>query len=102
MAYRAAPNTSTQFRMNHEGRIWRAISTKRGAAGVGGPYRDVGVVLEPGPDSEPWEGLQGTDSFFPYRVGDGWYALYGSANTEKLPIEHWRVGVAASRSLAGP
>src|SRR5215218_957913 len=27
VAYRAAPNTTTQFRMNHEGRIWRAVST---------------------------------------------------------------------------
>jgi hypothetical protein len=102
VAYRAAPNTSTQFRMNYEGRIWRAISTVRGEAGVGGPYRDAGVVLEPGPASEPWEGLQGTDSFFPYRVGHEWYALYGSANTEKLPIEHWRVGLATAPSLGGP
>ena len=102
VAYRAAPNTSAQFRMNYEGRIWRAVSIAAGEDGIGGPYRDVAVVLEPGPASEPWEGLQGTDSFFPYRVGNEWYALYGSANTEKLPIEHWRVGVASAPSLAGP
>jgi hypothetical protein len=102
VAYRAAPNTSTQFRMNHEGRIWRAVSAAPGPNGISGPYRDEGVVLEPGPASEPWEGLQGTDSFFPYRVGQEWYALYGSANTEKVPIEHWRVGVASAPSIAGP
>jgi len=102
VAYRAAPNTAAAFRMNHEGRIWRAVSNVKGEAGIGGPYRDVGIVLEPGPDSEPWEGLQGTDSFFPYRVGTRWYALYGSANTEQLPIEHWRVGIASASSLAGP
>jgi hypothetical protein len=102
VAYRAAPNTATQFRMNHEGRIWRAVSSVAGMNGIGGPYRDVGIVLQPGPESEAWEGLQGTDSFFPYRVGDAWYALYGSANTEKLPIEHWRVGVATASSIAGP
>jgi len=102
VAYRAAPNTPTAFRMNHEGRIWRAVSAVAGPEGVGGPYRDVGIVLEPGPESEKWEGLQGTDSFFPYRVGDTWYALYGSAKTEKLPIEYWRVGLATSTSIGGP
>jgi hypothetical protein len=102
VAYEAMPNTSTQFRMNQNGRIWRAVSTAPGMEGVGGPYRDVGIVLQPGPESEPWEGLQGTDSFFPYRVGKEWYALYGSAKTQKLPIEYWRVGVASAPSLGGP
>src|SRR5919197_4458125 len=101
VAYRAAPNTATAFRMNHDGRIWRAVSTVVGEAGIGGPYRGVGIVLEPGPDSESWEGLQGTDSFFPYRVGKRWYAIYGSANTEKMPIEHWRVGIASASALGG-
>ena len=32
VAYRAAPKTSTQFRMNHEGRIWRAVSSVQGRA----------------------------------------------------------------------
>jgi hypothetical protein len=102
VAYRAEPNTPRQFRMNEEGRIWRAVSTNAGPNGIGGPYRDVGIVLEPGPASEPWEGLQGTDSFFPYRVGRGWLALYGSANTESVPIQHWRVGLASAPSIAGP
>lgn len=102
VAYRAAPNTTTQFRMNHEGRIWRAVSAIAGPDGIGGPYRDVGIVLQPGPESEAWEGLQGTDSFFPYRVGRTWYALYGSAKTEKLPIEYWRVGLATAPAIAGP
>lgn len=102
VAYESQPNTATQFRMNQNGRIWRAVSSVAGMDGVGGPYRDVGIVLQPGPESEPWEGLQGTDSFFPYRVGKEWYALYGSAKTEKLPIEYWRVGVASAPSLGGP
>jgi hypothetical protein len=53
-------------------------------------------------DSDPWEGLQGTDSFFPYLVGDRWYALYGSAHTEKLPISLWQVGLATAPTIAGP
>ncbi len=102
VAYRSAPNTPTQFLSNCNGEIWRAESTEPGADGIGGPYKDVGVILHPGPESESWEGLQGTDSFFPYRVGEHWYALYGSARTEKLPIEYWRVGLASAPDVSGP
>jgi hypothetical protein len=102
VAYHAEPNTPEQFRMNEEGRIWRAVSEAQGIAGIGGPYRDVGVVMQPGADSQAWEGLQGTDSFFPYRVGTSWMALYGSANTESIPIQHWRVGLASAPTIGGP
>ncbi len=102
VAYYAEPNTPQQFRMNEKGRIWRAVSAARGIDGIGGPYRDVNVVLQPGPESESWEGLQGADSFFPYRAGSGWAALYGSANTESMPIQHWRVGLATAAAIGGP
>ena len=65
VAYQAAPDTPQEWLTNHEGRIWRAVSVIAGADGISGPYRDVGVVLQRGPDSDAWEGLQGTDSFFP-------------------------------------
>ena len=84
------------------GRIWRALSRVPGLDGIAGPFDDERVIMQPGPDSLPWEGLPGTDSFFPYRVGDGWYALYGSAKSEKLPIEHWLVGLASAPALGGP
>ena len=102
VAYRAAPDTPHQWLTNHEGQVWRAVSVKPGLAGIGGPYRDVGVILRRGKDSDPWEGLQGTDSFFPYFVGGSWYALYGSARTESLPIAHWQVGLARASQLGGP
>jgi hypothetical protein len=102
VAYRGAPNTKTQWLNNHDGKIWRAVSTVSGIEGIGGPYKDVGIILQPGPESQPWEGLQGTDSFFPYKVGNQWYGFYGSANTEKLPIQFWRVGLASAPELAGP
>ena len=96
VAYQAAPDTSQQWLTNHEGRIWRAVSETPGMDGIDGPYKDAGIVLQRGPDSDSWEGLQGTDSFFPYRVGDRWYAFYGSAHTEKLPLSLWQVGLAKS------
>lgn len=102
VAYRGAPDTETEWRSNYEGTIWRAVSKTKGRAGIDGPYVDAGVLLRPDKDSQPWEGLQGTDSFFPYRVGDRWLGFYGSANTEHKPIEHWRVGLAEAGRLAGP
>lgn len=101
VAYKASPNTPEKFLLNHEGRIWRSISKTKGMHGISGPYEDIKVVLEPGPESQSWEGLQGTDSFFPWKVGNTWYAFYGSAKTEKKPIEYWRVGFATAQSLAG-
>lgn len=102
VAYQAAPDTSQQWLTNHEGRIWRAVSKTPGIDGVGGPYVDAGIILQRGSDSDPWEGLQGTDSFFPYQVGDRWYAFYGSAHTEHLPLSLWQVGLASAPDIAGP
>ena len=82
VAYRGSPNTPQQWLNNHEGQIWRAVSRTSGVDGIDGPYDDVGVILKRGSDSDSWEGLQGTDSFFPYQVGDTWYGFYGSAHTE--------------------
>jgi hypothetical protein len=102
VAYQAAPDTAEKWLTNHEGRIWRALSKTPGMDGIGGPYTDAGVILQRGRDSDGWEGLQGTDSFFPYKAGEQWYALYGSAHTEKLPISLWQVGLAKAPDIAGP
>src|ERR1700722_4152458 len=102
VAYQAAPDTDKQWLTNHEGRIWRAVSEKQGMDGVDGPYLDAGIVMERSGESDSWEGLQGTDSFFPYFTGDRWYAFYGSARTESLPISLWQVGLAQAPGLSGP
>ncbi|HUS01129.1 MAG TPA: hypothetical protein VMY77_05350 [Chitinophagaceae bacterium] len=102
VGYRSAPNEGPRLLINHEGRIWRAVSEKKGIGGIGGPYKDAGIVLQPGKESQAWEGLQGTDSFFPWEVNGKWYAFYGSARTEKKPIEYWLVGLASAPSLKGP
>jgi hypothetical protein len=104
------------------GRIWRAVSKVKGPAGINGPWEDVGVILQPGPaggaweegvmkgsvssieilkpgpESDPWEGSQGVDSFFPYQVGDKWLGYYGSCNGHNW----FKVGLAEARALAGP
>ena len=72
VAYRAKASDGTRFLLNHDGEIWRAVSRTKGEKGIDGPFDDVGVVMRPGADSLPWEGLQGTDSFFPWPL---WRAL---------------------------
>jgi hypothetical protein len=101
VAYRSQPGTPQAYRTNYDGGIWRSVSTRPGPDGIEGPYQDVGVILRPGPDALPWEGIQGTDSFYPYRVGDRWYAFYGSADPSQ-PNPYWKVGLATAPDLAGP
>jgi hypothetical protein len=102
VAYRCAPDTPEKWLGNYEGRIWRAVSTQAGRGGIAGPYNDVGVILEPGKLSDPWEGLQGTDSFYPYKAAGRWYGFYGSARTEVKPPAYWKVGLASAPDLSGP
>lgn len=108
VGYRAEKGPPEAFRANYDGQIWRAVSAVSGEEGIAGPYEDDRVVLSMGPDSDPWERSQGTDSFFAYRAGGVWYGLYGSAG---LPLskssiprteKYWLVGLVSARHPAGP
>ncbi|QYM78179.1 hypothetical protein K0B96_12810 [Horticoccus luteus] len=98
IAYR--PGFGAGEGLHMDGRVWRAISQQPGRSGIGGPYRDDGIVLQPDADSQPWEGQQGTDSFYPWPVGGKWRAFYGSHN--HVPHTPWLVGLAEAPALAGP
>ncbi|MBS0663053.1 MAG: hypothetical protein JSR48_07290 [Verrucomicrobia bacterium] len=98
IAYR--PGTGEREGLHMDGKIWRAVSTVPGRAGIAGPYRDQGIVLQPDAASQPWEGQQGTDSFYPWKVGSKWYGFYGSH--QHWPRGPWLVGLAEAPSLAGP
>jgi hypothetical protein len=109
VAYRAAPDTDALARRNFHGRIYRMLSEVPGREGIAGPYTDQGVVMEPGADSDWWEGVQGVDSFYPWPHGDGWLAFYGSNSHhfpwagKACPTTRWfGCGLAAAKSLAGP
>ena len=80
------------------GRIWRTTSTVQGRAGIAGPYKDVGIILQPDAESQKWEGGQGVDSFYPYQVKDRWFAFYGSHGG----APGWQVGLAEAPALTGP
>lgn len=109
-AFYVAYTVSRAIAPNHSfGRIWRAVSKTPGRAGIGGPYRDAGIVLEPGMDSQLWEGRQGVDSFFPFFTGEKWQAFYGGAYPWKSRSDYplhgghgWFVGLASAPALAGP
>lgn len=83
---------------NCDGRIWRSVSTAKGIEGIYGPWKDIGIILQPDSKSQSWEGAQGVDSFYPYRIGDQWFAFYGSSDMKSF----FRVGLASAPSLAGP
>lgn len=108
--YYLAYTVSKEIEPNHSfGRIWRCESTVEGINGIAGPYKDMGIIMEPGLDSQPWEGRQGVASFFPYQVGNKFYGFYSGA----YPFESWKdypkksgkgwfVALAESNSLEGP
>lgn len=108
--YYLAYTVSKTIEPNHSfGRIWRCESTVEGIEGIGGPYKDIGIIMEPGLDSEPWEGRQGVASFFPYKVGDNYFGFYSGAypfnswaDYPKKTSKGWFVALAESKSLEGP
>lgn len=96
---------------NHSfGRIWRTESQTKGIEGIGGPYTAGKIIMEPGLDTQLWEGRQGVDSFFPYQIGNNeWLAFYGGAYPYKSRKDYpdrmgkgWFVGLAKSQSMEGP
>lgn len=98
------------IRPNHSfGRIWCTKSQTKGINGIGGPYNNGQLIMEPGLDSQPWEGRQGVASFYPYPVGKGWLGFYSGAfpfqswaDYPKKTSLGWYIGLAKSSSMDGP
>jgi len=95
---------------NHSfGRIWCTKSQTKGINGIGGPYDDGQLIMEPGLDSQPWEGRQGVASFYPFSVKDGWLGFYAGAYPFKTWADYpknsgkgWYIGLAKAKSMDGP
>lgn len=101
VAYRSGDaEKGEQQQSDYEGKIWRAKSVIKGREGIAGPYADMGIILQPDENSQPWEGQQAVATFNPYRVADKWYAFYDGHN--HVPKGPWPVGLATAPKLSGP
>jgi hypothetical protein len=85
---------------DYSGRIWRAKSVIPGMEGIGGPYANMGILLEPDENSQEWEGQQAVASFNPYKVNNTWYSFYDGHN--HIPRTGWPTGLAFAKELEGP
>jgi hypothetical protein len=101
VAYRSGDAAKGEIaRSDYSGRIWRAKSVKSGIEGIAGPYADMGIILQPDENTQPWEGQQAVASFNPYKVGEKWYAFYDGHNY--IPLTGWPTGLAVADKLEGP
>lgn len=74
VGYRRKENSTDVFNMS--GRIFRYDSEVNGIDGIAGPYKEGGWLdIQGKPDW--WEGPGEIVSFFPYKIGKEWWALYG-------------------------
>ena len=88
---------------NFDGVIQHAVSGAVGIKGIAGPYTDTNELLRYDVHPDPWEGLQGVDSFFPFKVKETWYGFYGSATIENWGKGcKWNIGLATAERIEGP
>ncbi len=97
------------------GRTGVLKSSVPGINGIEGPWVDFGQIAL-ADEPQEWEGPCGQVSFFPYQVGDRWYAFFGSNSIDTIldadstPQDEntggggfrFSVGLAESSSIAGP
>jgi hypothetical protein len=75
VGYRRKANSTNVYNMS--GKIYRYDSGVKGKKGVGGPYKKgEWIAMDGTPDW--WEGPGQVLSFYPYRIGKEWWAIYGS------------------------
>ncbi|GAP73135.1 hypothetical protein [Candidatus Symbiothrix dinenymphae] len=101
--YKAKPNEPNVFYMGYDAIVQHSVSTVKGMDGIDGPWEETNVLMRyDDPSKDAWEGLQGLDSFFPYKIGKKWYAFYGSATTQDLAHCQWLIGLAQADKMDGP
>ena len=99
--YRGGDSTKGEIAGNdYAGRVWRSKSVIKGRDGIAGPYADMDIMIQPDENSQSWEGDQAVASFFPYKAGNTWFAIYDGHN--HLPRTGWPDGMAFAKKLSGP
>ena len=118
IGYRGAPSNASGWLSNFDGVAFGAYAAAAGDAGLDSDFGDAAyaatdrVLLAPddfhvpGPWPHPCQGLQGTDSFYPFPLNDGsWAAFVGTSHQEKpnpWPGGRWPVSLARAPALFGP
>jgi hypothetical protein len=118
VGYRGAPSNASGWLENFQGTIFAHPASVQGDAGLDTTFDDSAnfttdtIILQPsdwhinGPWPHPCQGLQGTDSMYPYRLTNGtWAALVGTSHQEsdnQFGAGKWPVSLATSPTLAGP
>ncbi len=102
VCYKNKPSEPNMSHTGYDGVIQHAVSAKEGLDGIYGPYEDRGILMRYDDRPDPWEGLQGVDSFFPYKIGNKWYGFYGSALTQDMKNCEWHIGLAQADNIEGP
>ena len=118
VGYRGAPSNGSGWLENFQGTIFFRPASVSGDAGLDTDFGDSSYAEEDaqllapsdwninGPWPHPCQGLQGTDSMYPFRLDDGtWAALVGTSHQEandKWGAGKWPVSLATAPSLAGP
>ncbi len=121
VGYRGAPSNSSGWLENFWGVIYARFAAAQGDAGLdsdfgegAGGFPDA-VLLAPddfhvnGPWPHPCQGLQGTDSMYPYQLNDGTWAAFVGTSHQETPNPwpqpgggKWPVSLARAPALSGP
>lgn len=122
VGYRGAPSNASGWLENFDGTIFARYANVSGDAGLDSDFADGpggaaafngdAVLLAPddfnvaGPWPHVCQGLQGTDSLYPYALDDGsWAAFVGTSHQETpnpWPGGKWPVSLATAPALSGP
>ncbi len=121
VGYRGAPSNSSGWLENFQGTIFSRFAGAPGDAGLDGDFSDAqgfagdAVLLAPddfrveGPWPHPCQGLQGTDSMFPFQLNDGSWAAFVGTSHQETPNPwpqpgggKWPVSLARAPALGGP
>lgn len=118
VGYRGAPSNGSGWLENFQGTIFSQVAPVKGDAGLDTNFNDSSyvstdsILMEPsdwhinGPWPHPCQGLQGTDSMFPFMLQNGsWAALVGTSHQEadnQFGSGKWPVSLATAPALSGP